>query len=68
MSYKQFVGEESLFGYLVALQDPSMADERRQGRAREWMLALHSKTSLSLPNVLLTEQQASEFSRAAMAS
>jgi hypothetical protein len=45
-----------------------MDAERREERACEWMRELQSKTSLSLPNVILTEQQAVEFSRAAAAS
>ena len=62
-----FVGEEVLFDCLVALQDPRMDVERRQGRAREWMLELHSKRSLPLRIMMLTELQAAEFSRAATA-
>lgn len=64
---RQFVGRDALFAYLVSIQAPSMDAERREERAREWMRELQSKTSLSLPNVILTEQQAAEFSRAAAA-
>jgi hypothetical protein len=65
---KRFVGEDALYGYLVGLQDPSMSDERRKSRAQEWLSEVHGKTTLSLPNVILTDQQASEFSRATIAS
>ena len=66
--FKQFRGDEALFGYLADLQDPCMADERRKRRAQQWMLELRGKTTLSLPNMMLTEKQASEFSRAALAA
>jgi hypothetical protein len=45
-----------------------MSDERRQRRAQEWLSEVHGKTTLSLPNVILTDQQPSEFSRATVAS
>jgi len=64
---KELVGEEALFGYRVSIHDPSMEIGRREGHARQWMLELRAKTSLSLNNVLLTEKQASEYSRAATA-
>jgi hypothetical protein len=65
---KQVAGNDALFSYLVSIQVPSMEAERREERARKWMREVHGKTSVSLPNVILTEQQASEFSRAAAAS
>lgn len=64
---KQIVGSEALFSYLVSIQAPSMEIEQRENRAREWVRDLHAQTSISLPNVILTEQQAAEYSRAAAA-
>ena len=64
---KQVVGSDDLFSYLVSIQAPSFDAEVRENRAREWMRDVHDKTTLSLPNVFLTKQQASEFSSAATA-
>ena|ERR1700733_14171208 len=65
--FKRIVGEENLHAYLFDLLAPNMSAERRQDRVREWLLQLHSRTSLSLDNMWLTEEQASEFLRAATA-
>ena len=58
---KYVVGERNLHQYLADLHDPSIVPKRRHERARQWMMELHSKTSLSLPNMMLADEQAKEF-------
>jgi len=58
---KRLVGEDSLLEYLIAIQASSMEAARREQRAKGWILELHDKRSLSLPNVQLNEQECESF-------
>ena len=59
----RFVGKGRLRDYLIALQDPTMMTESREEQARQWLLELHSKGSLVLDSVDLTEEQATKYRR-----
>jgi len=58
---KRLVGKAALPKYLVAVQTEAIEVERRQGQADQWLLNLHSRETLSLPLVQLTEEQAAEY-------
>jgi hypothetical protein len=58
---KPLVGKEALLDYLTTMQDLMMPLERRQQYAKEWLLQLDSRTSLSLPLVTFNESQLEEF-------
>jgi len=58
---KPLVGKEALLDYLMTMQDLMMPLERRQQYARDWLLQLDSRTSLSLALVTFNESQLEEF-------
>ncbi|MGB2676166.1 MAG: hypothetical protein WAN12_03685 [Candidatus Acidiferrum sp.] len=60
-SYKEIVGEGRLSEYLLSLFPRHVPTEWRDGRVRDWLLEVHEKGQLSLPNFQLTEEQCEPF-------
>lgn len=56
-------GQKAIFDYLVALQNPSMKPESREGQARQWLMELRNAGSLVMDPVDLTEAQAAKYRR-----
>ena len=60
---KPLRGEKALREYLIALQDQTIAAERRQHWADQWLLDLQSskESSLHFSRILITEQLFADF-------
>ncbi len=58
---KSLVGKEALLDYLATMQDSTVTTERRRLYAREWLLQLSSRTTVSLTLVQFSKEQLEGF-------